>query len=129
MSRQVTTERAIIALSDDEILSFRYVPGAIVDLDFARGLIAEAREFLGDGVPRPTTVEPGDVKGLTREARAYFAESPEMRVVSSSVALIVDSPAARIIGNVFLRVSKPELPTKLFTDGDAARAWLRTNPR
>lgn len=45
--------------------------------------------------------------------------------MSSKVALMVESPATRIIGNVFLKVSKPRIPTKLFQNRDAARAWLR----
>lgn len=125
MSRKRTTEHVSLEFTDEGILEYRYTPGAIVDLDFARAVINDARELLGDDAPVPSLVEPGNVKELTREARTFFAESPENQAVSTHVALMVESPATRIIGNVFMKVSKPRIPTKLFTNREAARAWLR----
>lgn len=125
MSKKVSTEHVDLELRDDGILEYRYAPGAVVDLEFARAIIRAAMELLGNEAPVPSLVEPGNVKELTREARTFFAESPENRAVSSKVALMVESPATRIIGNVFLKVSKPRIPTKLFQNRDAARAWLR----
>lgn len=125
MSRKMSTEQATLEVTDDGILEYRYAPGAVVDLEFARALIRSAAELVGADAPVPCLVEPGNVKELTREARTFFAESPENHAVSSKVALMVESPATRIIGNVFLKVSKPRIPTKLFQDRAGARAWLR----
>jgi hypothetical protein len=124
MSKTLSTEQASLELRDG-ILEYRYVAGSIVDLEFARAIVQSAAELLGSDAPVPTLVEPGNIKELTREARTFFAESPENQAVASKVALMVESPATRIIGNVFLRVSKPRIPTKLFQDREAARAWLR----
>ena len=125
MSRKTSTALADIELTDDGILEYRYAPGAVVDLAYARAIVRTAAELLGDEAPVPCLVEPGNLKELTREARAFFAESPENHAVSTKVALMVESPATRFIGNVFLKVSKPRIPTKLFQDREAARAWLR----
>jgi hypothetical protein len=125
MSRKLSTEQVDLELTDDGILEYRYAPGAVVDLAFARAIVRSAAELLGADAPVPSLVEPGNVKELTKEARAFFAESPDNHAVSSRVALMVESPATRIIGNVFLKVSKPRIPTKLFGDRAAARAWLR----
>ena len=125
MSRKRTTDHVQLEYTDEGILEYRYAPGAVVDLEFARAIVHDARELLGDDAPAPSLVEPGNVKEFTREARTYFAESADNQAVSSSVALMVESPATRIIGNVFMKVSKPRIPTKLFTNREAARAWLR----
>jgi hypothetical protein len=125
MGKKMSTEQVDLELTDDGILEYRYAPGAVVDLEFARAIVRSAAELLGSNAPMPSLVEPGNIKELTREARTFFAESPENHAVASRVALMVESPATRIIGNVFLRVSKPRIPTKLFQDRDAARAWLR----
>ena len=125
MARKLSTEHVDLELRDDGILEYRYPPGAVVDLEFARAIVRSAAELLGGEAPVPSLVEPGNIKELTREARTFFAESPENSAVSSKVALMVESPATRIIGNMFLRVSKPRIPTKMFQDRDAARAWLR----
>ena len=124
MGRTLSTEQVELELRDG-ILEYRYAPGAVVDLEFARAIVRSAAELLGDDAPLPSLVEPGNVKELTREARTFFAQGPENHAVASKVALMVESPATRIIGNVFLKVSKPRIPTKLFQDRDAARAWLR----
>lgn len=124
MSRKQQTDYVSLEFADDGILEYRYAPGAVVDLEFAHAIVRDAAELLGDDAPVPALVEPGNVKELTREARAFFAESPENQAVSTMVALIVESPAARFIGNVFLRVSKPRIPTRLFQDRALARAWL-----
>ena len=125
MSRKVSTEQVDLELWDDGILEYRYPPGAVVDLEFALAIVRSAAELLGELAPAPSLVVPGNIKELTREARTFFAQSPENRAVSSKVALMVESPATRIIGNVFMRVSKPRIPTRLFQDRAAARAWLR----
>lgn len=124
MTKKRTTKHVNLEYTDDGILEYRYTPGAVVDLEFARAIIRDARDLLGSDAPAPSLVEPGNVKEFTREARTYFAESPDNQAVSSIVALMVESPATRIIGNVFMRVSKPRIPTKLFTNREAARAWL-----
>lgn len=125
MSKKKTTEYVDLELGDDGVLEYRYAPGSVVDLDFARAIVQDATELLGEDAPVPCLVEPGNVKEFTREARTFFAESPENQAISSKVALMVESQATRIIGNVFLRVSKPRVPTRLFQDREAARAWLR----
>jgi hypothetical protein len=125
MGKTLSTKEVDLELKDDGILEYRYAAGAVVDLEFARAIVRSAMELLGDDAPAPSLVEPGNVKELTREARTFFAESAENRAVASKVALIVESPATRIIGNVFMKVSKPRIPTKLFQDRDAAREWLR----
>lgn len=124
MSRTMSTKQADLALGDDGILEYRYAPGSVVDLEFARAITRSAAELLGDDAPVPCLVEPGNVKELDREARTFFAESPENQAVATKVALMVESPATRIIGNVFLKVSKPRIPTRMFQDRAAARAWL-----
>lgn len=124
MSRKITTEHASFEFTDEGILEYRYAPGSIVDLEFAKALLAEAAELLGDDAPVPALVLPGNVKEFTREARTFFAQSPQNQAVSTKVALMVESHGTRLIGNVFLRVSKPRIPSRLFQDRDSARAWL-----
>jgi hypothetical protein len=43
----------------------------------------------------------------------------------SAVALIVDTPLSRVLGNFFLAVNKPLYPTRLFDNEASALAWLQ----
>jgi hypothetical protein len=40
-------------------------------------------------------------------------------------ALITGSAVNKTIGNIFLSIDKPLVPTKLFTNEESARQWLR----
>jgi hypothetical protein len=64
---------------------------------------------------------------MDRDARAHFA-SPDRGLVSA-VALWVQSPLSVMLANFFLGVTRPPVPTHLFTDEVKAVAWLKTRER
>jgi hypothetical protein len=45
--------------------------------------------------------------------------------VVSAIALIVGTPLTRMMGNLFLSMSKPQFPTRLFDNEASALAWLQ----
>jgi hypothetical protein len=41
------------------------------------------------------------------------------------MALLIDaSPFGRMMGNIYFRIARPGIPTRLFTDPELAKAWL-----
>ena len=79
---------------------------------------------MGGGRPRPFFMDIRGVRALTREARAFYA-GPEAAEVFSATALLISSPLSRALGNFFLGLNKPHMPTRLFTSEAEAVAWLR----
>jgi len=64
-----------------------------------------------------------DIRRLRRaskEARAMAAPSKARRM-----ALLVESPVTRMLGNAYQLVSRPQCPVRMFTDEDSAVEWLR----
>jgi hypothetical protein len=61
---------------------------------------------------------------MDREARLFFA-GEETAKVESAAALIIDSLLSRAIGNFFMGLNKPIIPTRLFTSEAEALAWLK----
>jgi len=44
-----------------------------------------------------------------------------------ALALVVEAtPFGRMMGNIYLRVARPGVPTRLFPDEPSALTWLRT---
>jgi hypothetical protein len=39
-------------------------------------------------------------------------------------AILIDSSVSRVVGNFFLGINKPAVPTKLFTNEKEAVKWL-----
>jgi hypothetical protein len=97
--------------------------------DAAEETLADAKEqvlhqrAMIDGKPRPFLMDIRQVRSLSRDARSYFA-SPEAAQVFSATALVVSSPLSRAVGNFFLGLNKPSMPTRLFTSEADALAWL-----
>lgn len=68
-----------------------------------------------------------DIKSMDREARRFFA-GPECAKAESAAALVIGSPITKAIGNFFLGLNKPIIPTRLFTNEADAIVWLKTFP-
>jgi len=63
------------------------------------------------------------IKSITRDAREYMATEGGKYLKAG--ALLVDSALSKMIGNLFLSINKPQVPTKLFTDEQQAKEWLQ----
>jgi hypothetical protein len=73
---------------------------------------------------RPTLADLRHVRSIDREARAVYRD--EQNNNASAVAILVESPLSRAIGNFFLGLSKLEMPARLFTSESKAFEWLRS---
>ena len=94
------------------------------DQGIIRGREADGASF-GLSDAQELVVDISDLRTMTREARAYFTHKDHEEFLYA-VALVVRSLVSRAIGNFFLGLNKPAVPTRLFTDDEDALAWLRT---
>jgi hypothetical protein len=106
----------------DGILYGRYAEGLDVSLDIAKELV-ESRILYSEGKSCPMLIDMKGVKSATPQAREYLATIGATHLKAG--ALIVGSQMNMAIGNVFLMIDKPLVPTKLFTNEDRAVEWLR----
>lgn len=106
---------------DDGILCCRYSDNLHVSLDVAKACV-ESRIFFAKGNSYPLLIDMKGIKSTTREAREYMA-SVGVTLVKAG-ALITGSPFNRMLGNIFLTIDRPPVPTRLFTNEVAARQWL-----
>ena len=81
-----------------------------------------------EGHPLPFLMDIRKARGISREARYMFA-SAEAAQIFARTALLIGSPLSRVLGNFFLGLNKPQMPTRLFTDEAEALAWLREAKR
>lgn len=59
---------------------------------------------------------------MDQKAREYIRSVDEKQTLARAV--VKNSAFSRIIANFFTRLSKPKIPTRLFTDYEAAYQWL-----
>jgi hypothetical protein len=55
--------------------------------------------------------------------RVYMGES--LIAFAAMAMLVRGTPLGRTMGNVYLKIARPVIPTKLFADESKALAWLR----
>ncbi len=72
----------------------------------------------------PLYVDIRGVLSIDRSARKYLS-SHEGTKHALAAAIHVNNPISKFLGNLFIRVDKPDKPTKLFTDKANALEWLK----
>ena len=86
-----------------------------------RRLVAE----LTGGHAVPAIIDIRAIGFADRRARDAFGDSADDSN-ETATALIVSSSASRTMAQVFLRISKPRRPVKVFVSEDKALEWVRT---
>jgi hypothetical protein len=120
------TPTAIITLGDDGTVRVRIRSGS-------HQTIADAQENLRaalavtDGRRRPLLVDITGARPLDAEVRHYYSGQVLVDGFSALALLIESSPLGSMMGNVYLRVARPGIPTRLFTSEHKAVSWLATH--
>lgn len=118
----IRTAIADVYAEADRTVVVRFRPEARVTADTAHEVVA-AHVASARGRKCPALVDLSEMKSADVEGRR-LAAGPEIAAVTSRMALVVTNPLSRILGNFFLRVSRPAYPTRLFNDEASARRWL-----
>jgi hypothetical protein len=72
----------------------------------------------------PLYVDIRGILSIDRNARKYLS-SQEGTKNALAAAIHVTNPISKFLGNLFIKVDKPDKPTKLFTDKTNALEWLK----
>jgi len=122
-NERIATRVNTVSLGEDGIARVIHVPDAEVTLEDAQETMV-AYLKVSKNKKRPLLVDTKTMKAFARAARKYFA-GKEAAKVASAVALIVGTPVSRVLGNFYLGLSNPHLPTRLFSSEGEALEWLR----
>jgi hypothetical protein len=103
------------------IVYFVYKENASIDLEAAKQIVEDRIRFQKQ-VDFPIYCDIRGMKRADKAARDFLAK--EGSSYTKGVAIIVDSPMTKIIGNFYLGLNKPTTPTKMFTDKEGALEYL-----
>lgn len=98
------------------------IKAEIVNVDVAKSAIQYRLQNFGDK-SYPFLISIQSVRHSTKEARDILASKDGCEKVTAS-AILVDSAITSVLGNFFIKINKPLVPTKLFTDKTLAIQWL-----
>ena len=123
MENEQTSRNAKLWLGEDCIVRIIYMPDSEVTLEDAREIM-DAYHKLRKGRRLPLLIDTRTMKSFARGARHLFA-GEEAQGCASAAAIIVDTPVSKVLANFYLGLSKPRLPSRLFSSEDEALAWLK----
>lgn len=83
---------------------------------------AEAENYL-PGVKFYSLVSGEEFFQVTKEARETVA-SDKYATHMAAVALCSNELSMKILGNLYIKINRPKVPTKFFTDKQKAQEWL-----
>lgn len=112
-----------IRLSDDGIIIIYCKEDYQYELQDIQDLVEAAGELTG-GKKMPTLTIPGKYTEASKEA-LDFIFSKDSILYASADAYIAQSLSQKIIGNFYLKIKKPSIPTRLFSNEKSALEWLK----
>jgi hypothetical protein len=118
------TATAQIVKRDDGIVIARIRAGVRQSLDDARANLQGCIDACA-GQRGPLLIDVSVGLPLDAEVRHFYTGEALARAFSALGLLVEASPLGRMMGNVYLRVARLGVPTRLFSDEAGAVAWLR----
>jgi hypothetical protein len=97
-------------------------PGSVIELKDAQEN-TEAVIRISGGSNFPILVNLTEIKYISKEARDHFSMRGRKPNVIC-IAMVVNKPVSMIVGNFFLGLNKPTVPTKLFVSEKSAEKWI-----
>ena len=120
--RVVETAAASVVSAYDGIVEIRWKDGVIVGLAEIEDVLDAQARVMGERVA--VLVDARPVRTMTRAAQSRSANHP-INDSTVAVGILVDGPVSVVLGNFFIRLTRPSYSTKLFRHEEPARAWLR----
>jgi hypothetical protein len=80
---------------------------------------------LTNGKRCPCVMVLGEYANVSADGRKFLATEDAVQF-SSCEAFVVKSLAQKILGNFYLKIDKPNIPSKLFNNFEEAYAWAET---
>ncbi len=121
--KEIKTRTAKIWLGDDGIIRATALPITEQTLVDAEADVA-AIVKVGQGKRRPVLADIRKIKSTSRAGRQLYSKDETAKIVSA-VAFIIGSPISKVIGSLFLGLSRLPVPVKLFTLEAEAIEWLK----
>ena len=106
---------------DDQIYSYIAIKNASIDIDTLKKMTETGDSWNGTKLCA-NLIDLRDVLFIDSKTREYAAAQYREHVAGQ--AILIESKISSYFANLFLKFSRPKVPTKLFTDEEEAFKWL-----
>jgi hypothetical protein len=121
MHKTLDTPYVHLELQDDLLIG-TYKKGLKITLPMAKEIVKARLEF-AEYKPVVALALNQGVRSMNKEARDYLSSEEGSRGLLAG-AVVLDNPFSSFLGNFYLAVAKPAIPSRSFTKKEAALKWL-----
>ncbi len=123
MESKIINDKIELIKRDDQIYIYKAINKSSIDLDTVKKMTKIGDEWNGTKLCA-NLIDIRDVFFIDSKARAYGAEQYRSHVAGQ--AILIESRISSHFANLFLKFSRPKVPTRLFTIENEAISWLKT---
>ncbi len=121
MEKKILNSKFVIFELENEILFANIKSKLKIDKNIAIEIVKTRMGFT-EGKSYPQLIQDMGVISIDREAREYFSSEGIMGITAG--AFLLNSVFSKFLGNFYLKITRPPIPTKIFTDKAKALEWL-----
>jgi Na+/H+ antiporter NhaA len=107
---------------EDGLICVVFKSNLIINLDIARNMVAE-RLKINNQIARPMLVDVSGIVSIDMPSRKFFASEAATQYVKAG-AIVVKGLIPQFVTQVFMKIDKPKVPSRIFTNADKAVVWL-----
>jgi hypothetical protein len=122
MQSTIINNKVKVVQGDDQIYRYIAINNCTLDMDTLKKMTQTGDEWNGSRICG-NLVDIRDMLFIDTKTREYAAAQYRPHV--AGLAILIDSKVSGYFANIFLKFSKPKVPTKLFTVEDDAIKWLK----
>lgn len=122
MESRIINDKIELTKRDDQIYVYKAINECTLDMETAIAMTKAGDEWNGTELCA-NLVDMRDMLYVNSTVRDFGAAQYRPHVAGS--ALLIESVFGKYFANLFMKLSKPKVPTKLFTDENAAIEWLK----
>ncbi len=122
MSKFIVENKFTISLNENSYYELIIKDNVEIFIDDIH-LIINAQKLL-NGIKSPTLISGGRYSTTNTETLKYISINENMPFSKCS-AFIVSSVSQKLLGNFYLKIYKPQRPTRFFNERNDAILWLK----
>ena len=122
MESKIINDKIELIKREDQIYIYKAINRCSLDLDTVKEMTRVGDEWNGNKLCA-NLIDIRDLLFTDSKAREYGAKQYREHVAGQ--AILTDSRISNSFANLFLKFSKPKLPTRLFTNEEEAILWLK----
>lgn len=122
MQSIVINDKLKVVQGDDQIYKYIAINKCTIDIETVQKMTQVGDEWNGTRLCA-NLVDMRDLFFIDSRTREYAAAQYRPHVAGQ--AILIESRLSSYFANLFLKFSKPKVPTRLFSKEDEALAWLK----